>query len=845
MPPLPPIPETFKSSITPKLIGKFFERVRADSEKSSVASSSTISKKSDNSTLRKLSLGKKKASLKAQISNPQLNPQGSLSLSTDFGKKGEESKRSSDDYSIHSPVAVDWAFQYQNQAPSSSKHEFGIAQPRLSPMEYARMYLLEKAQSEKENRPVELPAPEKKWFWTPGWEKFLIIPKVPSVIRRADPTETKVDVEENEKSHLTSVTSTEECPRLSLNLGGMNTLMPSTMDLGSLGALGNRNSSLLHSEQASQSNPELRRHSYNSGETRISLRFQPDARPLQPLSENSGQTTIRISNPSLSPEADTLSENRRVRKQESLPILLPRTYEKPIREFQNRATPRSQSPEKPRPLSSGLREPYTPSGTLLPTSRFLCTRRNQPLEQDGLTPGRIQSMAASILGEVNPRSSSLEPPAVSSPGILFGSHQSPQELIERRLRTDSLNYTHSTSPRRHSFGPVTPASPRSQTLESDPSIPYTMGSFTSPTLYRERFENDPFTDTNANSATLPKGERTSRLPLPDSPTLGRANEEHLGVSAESRDQVDAEESFQLLKSYMKSRKTTFANQSDNDHSPGQTSGRQGRQLTIKKSKPVNQGKHWYNSSFALNKAKSHEAFTLLPRVSPTSHQNNSSRLPCSVEMPPLGRLPSNHHRTRAIPDTSTALQNFDTTSRLASVMARHDSIALATPPAIQSQDPLKGPLGKTTKPSKLGSLFSRNIRRRSCGSSPANDIDCPDSRVLKKDESRDKVLSDADMYRNCVDSQEHDNTGSLTTLGATQLQQEAGRAVSGSSYSSTSSSGFAGLRDKLKFKKALSQGKGRPGLQSIVSATIVSPSDIDDRLGETTAPAGGLPSAPP
>lgn len=806
MPPLPPIPETFKSSITPRLVGRFFEHVKADGDKASSTTNSTIAKKSDSSSLLKLSRGKRKASLKAQISNPQLNPQGSLPLAAEFGNKGEEPKRSSDEDSVRSPVAIDWAFQYPSQAPCSSKHEFRVAQPRLSPMEYARMYLVNKAQSEKENRPAELPAPEKKWLWTPRWEKFLIIPRIPSAIRRTGPTEIETDVKENEASHSTSDMSTKVCPRLSLNLGGLNNFMPSTMNLGSLAAVGNRNSVLLHGEHASQSNPELRRYSYNSGEMRSSPILHPDVRPLELLTGKAEQMTNRSSNTSSAPDADTPVDGRRVRKQQSFPILLPRTYEKPIREFQDKAITRCQSPDKPRPGSSGPRKTFASSGNLLPMSRILSIRRHQPLEQDGLTPGRIQSMAASIIGEATPRSSSLEPLSGSSPGILFTIQQSPPTLIERVPRTSSLNHRQASSPRRHSFSPVTPVSPRPQTLESDVSMPYTMGSITSPTLDMQRLENDPFTDTPLNSATLSRGERTSQLPIPDSPTLGRRHEEQYGLFAESRDQVDAEESFQLLKSYMRSRKSTFANQWDNGNSPGQSSDRQGQQQTTKDSKSGNHGGDWYNSSFALNKARSHEAFTLLPRVSPTSIQKNSTSPPPGVEVPHLNRSPQNVRKTRAMSDTSTALalQNFDTASRLASAVAQHDSIAAETASIIQSQDPLKRSIHRTNKPSKLGSLLSRHMRRRSSGgSTAAMGIKAPDSKTLKKYDSRDRVFSKPGVFRNHVDSQEQASAGSVAILGTQlqrqQQQQRADRAVSGSSYSGSS---FAGLRDKLKFKMA-------------------------------------------
>ncbi|PTD09047.1 hypothetical protein FCULG_00010769 [Fusarium culmorum] len=51
-------------------------------------------------------------------------------------------------------------------------------------MEYARMYLLEKSAASRENRECELPRPDMQWHWTPGYKKFLIIPRIPETIQR-------------------------------------------------------------------------------------------------------------------------------------------------------------------------------------------------------------------------------------------------------------------------------------------------------------------------------------------------------------------------------------------------------------------------------------------------------------------------------------------------------------------------------------------------------------------------------------------------------------------------------------------------------------------------------------
>lgn len=61
---------------------------------------------------------------------------------------------------------------------------YQLGKPRLSPMEYTRLYLIEMANSERENRPCELPRPGKRCYWSVRGETFLVIPQIPDCIRR-------------------------------------------------------------------------------------------------------------------------------------------------------------------------------------------------------------------------------------------------------------------------------------------------------------------------------------------------------------------------------------------------------------------------------------------------------------------------------------------------------------------------------------------------------------------------------------------------------------------------------------------------------------------------------------
>lgn len=181
--------------------------------------------------------------LKSQISKPELRMHGSFST--------RESHSSPKAYSIVEDGASSTRFVgYDHHMgnditevfPSKHpriKHTFGLARPRLSPMEYTRMYLVEKAMAEREQRECELPAPGKQWFWTPYWEKFLIVPRIPSAIVR-DRT-SKQDLESLEiaapcNSVLGQNANTRQpdsghCPRLSLHLGSTVPGFPSLMDL--------------------------------------------------------------------------------------------------------------------------------------------------------------------------------------------------------------------------------------------------------------------------------------------------------------------------------------------------------------------------------------------------------------------------------------------------------------------------------------------------------------------------------------------------------------------------------------------------------------------------------------
>ncbi|KAK5995492.1 hypothetical protein PT974_03900 [Cladobotryum mycophilum] len=126
-------------------------------------------------------------------------------------------------------------------------HKFSVRQPRLSPMEYARMYLIEKSFAERYARVCELPRPQTIWCWTLHFDRFLIAPRIPSIINRDQTAGGSAPIEEDlasvaasEVSDADSVEtvkpsrSSAACPRLSLHLDDTSTLFPSLMGLVNL-----------------------------------------------------------------------------------------------------------------------------------------------------------------------------------------------------------------------------------------------------------------------------------------------------------------------------------------------------------------------------------------------------------------------------------------------------------------------------------------------------------------------------------------------------------------------------------------------------------------------------------
>lgn len=62
--------------------------------------------------------------------------------------------------------------------------EFRLAPPRLSPMEYARQYLIAKAKADRQGDECLVRKPDLTWAWTEHYKEFLLLPHIPEGVQR-------------------------------------------------------------------------------------------------------------------------------------------------------------------------------------------------------------------------------------------------------------------------------------------------------------------------------------------------------------------------------------------------------------------------------------------------------------------------------------------------------------------------------------------------------------------------------------------------------------------------------------------------------------------------------------
>ncbi|OAA49784.1 hypothetical protein BBO_01419 [Beauveria brongniartii RCEF 3172] len=259
VPPLPPIPEALYSNHTPGNFGRFVRRMRSksslatrDASSLDIAAPSAPAAAELSKTPRKLKKPFRR-SARSVISSPELQPSHDAPPLFDLASSDltylipTQSAPASRRQSIVSPC--------ETSHPGSEDVEDGpvlwrVAPPRLSPMEFARIRLIQAALERRDDDSISSGL-TKLWFWTPRWETFLVLPckQVSSTITPAKPdVHEQILVPNLEMSAgLVSIPEPDEllqaepdrrsflsCPRLSLNLGNIALQLPSMLNLMTL-----------------------------------------------------------------------------------------------------------------------------------------------------------------------------------------------------------------------------------------------------------------------------------------------------------------------------------------------------------------------------------------------------------------------------------------------------------------------------------------------------------------------------------------------------------------------------------------------------------------------------------
>ncbi|OAA66041.1 hypothetical protein ISF_03879 [Cordyceps fumosorosea ARSEF 2679] len=261
VPPLPPIPEALRPNLTAGNFGRIVRRMRSKSSlaasdrdsttrTTSVASISSAGEPAAK-TPRKLKMPFIRRSARAAtISSPELQPAShdyASPFDSDwaaFATSQGPTPASSARQSVASPGAATMATAAEEQEAV----QWRLAPARMSPMEFARSRLIRAALQRRGNNVSSSSGLTKRWFWTPRWEAFLVLPSrhLPSLDASPDrPREMSVlkltpgpeqnavlehEIPQGEPDRRSFLS----CPRLSLNLGGIALQFPSMLNLVAL-----------------------------------------------------------------------------------------------------------------------------------------------------------------------------------------------------------------------------------------------------------------------------------------------------------------------------------------------------------------------------------------------------------------------------------------------------------------------------------------------------------------------------------------------------------------------------------------------------------------------------------
>ena len=185
------------------------------------------------------SRGKGRDIFKAHISAPDMTVQrttsGGSKLSNEIKLDGPTTPTLKYDPARYSTVPAATI----KRSSEARNEKFVLAEARMAPMEYARRFLIEKANAHKENRDCSLPPFLYCYYWAPKYERWFLTPKLPESIRRAYGTkiyqsnDVGKSTAETNAVDLEQIMGNPDCPRLSLHLGQIESLLPSmtAMDL--------------------------------------------------------------------------------------------------------------------------------------------------------------------------------------------------------------------------------------------------------------------------------------------------------------------------------------------------------------------------------------------------------------------------------------------------------------------------------------------------------------------------------------------------------------------------------------------------------------------------------------
>lgn len=812
VPPLPQIPETLRAAKARSKFESFRKRVKAPQQSGAIVNTARdmshkpAGSSSDVKVPRRHRRGK--VSLRSQISEPTLHSTAMgfpLSAMTCMTRNADVRRLS--DGSAQSPTLGNASLDIGTDCRPREKHVFWLAPPRLSPMEITREHLIRKARAQKVRGMCHVPKLEHRWYWTPGWEKFLILPRAPSTTQHCDVSRELMRVEEQD-ANLPALESlnpprgkyaSDECPRLSLHLGGINTLMPSFTNLASLvkdkaavprelAPLSMSGAMRFRSRRLS-SNPEGKRGSLTT--VVEAAAWAPQSHHTRDASEDTATGTVAHdefcfpSRHALAGQHGVLGAPGNVHERDRLVGAhhLLASYKCNLS-----ATPRQVSDSWSFDSSSSLTE------TLMPP-----TGRGRPLRVDpDLTAGRIQSMAGSILTCTTSEGSRVvgSRPEHAS-GILF----TPVEARGRESESVSASRRRDARPssglRRHSFHAKTPPSVGSRDGSPASSQRYE-GPFASTQGVPQRYFNtDSLTNRHRDNVyPLPLRHDSDRqlpsIAIPDSPTLGQEAAPLIRDSYSIANQIESLELPEPSASFRGGRGEASRSQGADTRPLHQNraTATKGKSPPAPKRGMLRRGASGHgacSSSFALNKAKSHDAFTLLPRLSP----GRGAELGSDTDM--RSRLSPCFNPAVGAPTTATALQALDTASRLASVMNRDKTVAPANLVKLATADE------SFRKMATFSGLFSRHVRRSSCGSPNLSSSSRASDSVAMPSRSREGGSEHGD---NPEHEKSRDQGLSHSPPQLTRQQQR--RAVSGGSHSSTSGT-FVGLKDRFKLKKKVSR----------------------------------------